>query len=141
MEEAKQNNYSTQSGPNISPREALNLIRQGAIILDIREDYYNQYKKFDAMDVYQIPVSRLKDEYQKLPFDRLIIVADTSGLKSKEAVLFLSQKEFSRLANLAGGLVEWEREGLPIIIDNSETMTGSCACQLRQRDKRKPSVT
>jgi len=136
MEEAKQNSYSTQAIVNISPREAFNLSRQGAIILDVREDYYNQYKKFDAPEVIQISFSRLKNEYQKLPFDKLIIVADTSGLKSKEAALLLYQKEFSRLSNLAGGLVEWEREGLPIIIDNSERMTGSCACQLRKRDKK-----
>ena len=137
MEEVKQNNYSARSIPNISPREAFNLSRQSAIILDIREDYYNQYKKFNSPEVVQISFSRLKDDYQKLPLDKLIIVADTSGLKSKEAVLLLYQKGFSNLSNLAGGLVEWEREGLPIIIDNSERMTGSCACQLRKRDKGK----
>ena len=137
MEEVKQNNYSARSIPNISPREAFNLRRQSAIILDVREDYYNQYKKFNSPEVIQISFSRLKDDYQKLPLDKLIIVADTSGLKSKEAVLLLYQKGFSNLSNLAGGLVEWEREGLPIIIDNSERMTGSCACQLRKRDKGK----
>jgi rhodanese-related sulfurtransferase len=137
MEEVKQNNYTTEAIPNISPREAFNLSRQGAIILDVREDYYNQYKKFDAPEVIQISSSRLKDEYQKLPTDRLIIIADTSGLKSKEAALLLYQKKFSHLSNLAGGLVEWEREGLPIVIDNTERMTGSCACQLRKRDKGK----
>ena len=137
MEEVKQNNYSARSIPNISPREAFNLSQQSAIILDVREDYYNQYKKFNSPEVVQISFSRLKDDYQKLPLDKLIIVADTSGLKSKEAVLLLYQKGFSNLSNLAGGLVEWEREGLPIIIDNSERMTGSCACQLRKRDKGK----
>lgn len=137
MEEVKQNKTTLQSIPNISPREAFNLSHLGAIILDIREEYYNQYKRFDAPEVYQIPLSRLKEENQKLPIDKLIIVADTSGLKSKEAIPLLIQKGLSQLSNLAGGLVEWERSGLPIIIDNSERMTGSCACQLRQRDKRK----
>lgn len=135
MEEIKQNKPAAQSLPNISPREAFNLSRQGAIILDIREDNYNQYKKFDAPEVYQIPLSRLEKQYRKLPHDILIIVADTSGLRSKEAIILLNQKGLSHLSNLAGGLVEWERNGLPVIIDNSEKMTGSCACQLRQRNK------
>ncbi len=137
MEEVKQNSYSARSIPNISPREAFNLSQQSAIILDVREDYYNQYKKFNSPEVIQISFSRLKDDYQKLPIDKLIIVADTSGLKSKEAAILLYQKGFSNLSNLAGGLVEWEREGLPIVIDNSERMTGSCACQLRKRNKGK----
>jgi rhodanese-related sulfurtransferase len=135
MEKVIQNSSSIQSAQNISPREAFSLSRQSAAILDIRENYYNQYKKFDAPEVYQIPFSKLESEYQKLPVDKLIIVSDTSGLKSKEAVLLLLTKGLNHLSNLAGGLVEWEREGLPIIIDNSERMTGSCACQLRQRGK------
>jgi len=50
---------------------------------------------------------------------------------------FLLKKGFSNLANLAGGIVDWERDGLPLRIDRTEQLDGSCVCQLRPRNKKK----
>jgi len=120
---------------NLTPREALDWCAEGAVILDIREEYISQYKKFGVPNTAQIPLAQLKDEFGLLSNDAWIIVADTSGLHSKEACLFLEQKGFTQVSNLAGGLVEWERDGMPLVTDNKEKLTGSCACQLRARDK------
>jgi rhodanese-related sulfurtransferase len=123
---------------NLTPREAAELCMIGAVILDIRQDYINQYKKFGVPNTAQIPLTRLKDEFGLLSKDAWIIVADSSGLHSKEACLFLEQKGFMQVSNLAGGFVEWERDGMPVSVDKSERLTGSCACQLRARDVKKP---
>jgi hypothetical protein len=34
---------------------------------------------------------------------------------------------------MAGGLIEWERDGLPLVIDKSERITVSCMCQPRKK--------
>jgi hypothetical protein len=66
-----------------------------------------------------------------------MIFADAAGLHSKEAVLLLMEKGFTgRIANMAGGLIEWERDELPLIIDKTEKLSGSCMCQLRPRNKK-----
>ncbi len=121
---------------NVSPREATKLCAHGATILDVREEYVNQFKRFDVPVIIQIPLSRLSSEYPQLPGDKLLIVADSSGLRSTEAALLLKQKGFAHVANLAGGLVEWERDGMPLVIDKSERLSGSCVCQLRPRGKK-----
>ncbi len=136
------NTDSTQSGfvaadaiRSLSPREASGCCAEGAIILDVREEYINQFKGFSAPVVIQIPLRQLESEYSRLPKDKLIIVADSSGLHSKEAIALLKGKGFTQLANLAGGFVEWERDGMPCVRDKSQQLSGSCACQLRAREK------
>ena len=126
---------------NLAPREAADLCAHGAVILDIREEYVNQFKRFDVPVVIQIPFSRLSNEYRQLPTGRPVIVADSSGLRSSEAAILLKEKGFAQVANLAGGLVEWERDGMPLATDKTEQLSGSCACQLRAREKKREEIT
>jgi rhodanese-related sulfurtransferase len=126
---------------NLTPREAADRCMEGAVILDIRQDYISQFKKFGVPNTAQIPLSQLKDEFEVLSKDAWVIVADSSGLHSKEACLFLEQNGFTQVSNLAGGFVEWERDGMPISVDTSERLTGSCACQLRARESKNSGNT
>jgi rhodanese-related sulfurtransferase len=122
---------------NLTPRQALAHCQQGAILIDVREDFMNRFKMMDVPEVIYCPYSILEETYQNLPLGRPMIFADSSGLHSREAVKFLMNKGFGdHIANLAGGLVEWERDGLPLIIDKSEKLSGSCMCQLRPRNKK-----
>ena len=36
---------------------------------------------------------------------------------------------------MAGGLVEWERDGLPLQVNLKEELSGQCACQLKAKKK------
>ncbi len=122
---------------SLSPREAFDRCSNGAVILDVREEYSSQYKKFGVPEVLQIPLSRLRDEVERIPRDRWLIVADSSGVRSGEAVAVLRERGFTQLSDLAGGMVEWERDGLPIVADTGQRLSGSCACQLRAREGKK----
>jgi rhodanese-related sulfurtransferase len=130
-----QSGFVTADGiHNLSPREAADWCAQGAVILDVREEYISQYKKFGVPVTIQIPLGQLESQFGQLPKNKWIIVADSSGLHSKEACMLLEQNGFTQVSNLAGGLVEWERDGMPLVEDNSQKLSGSCACQLRARD-------
>ena len=121
---------------HLTPREAYELCQQGAILFDVREDFMGRFKTFDVEDLFFCPLSILEETYHDIPKDKPLIFADAVGLRSKEAVLFLMGKGYELIANMAGGLVEWERDGLPVKIDKSEHMTGSCMCMLRKRKKK-----
>lgn len=122
---------------NLTPRETLDICRKGAILIDVREGYMNRFKMMDVPEVIYCPFSILEEAYKNLPIDKPMIFADAAGLQSKEAIMFLIDKGFGdHIANMAGGLVEWERDGLPLIIDKSEKLSGSCMCQLRPRNKK-----
>jgi rhodanese-related sulfurtransferase len=122
---------------NLTPRQALTLCLKGAILIDVREEYMNRFKMLDVPETIYCPFSILEETYLNLPLGKPMIFADSSGLHSKEAVEFLTKKGIgSLIANLAGGLVEWERDEMPLITDKSEQLSGSCMCQLRPRNKK-----
>lgn len=103
----------------------------------MHEDYRNRFKMFDEDELIFCPESMLMEKYKELPTDKPMIFADAAGVKSKKATLFIKNLGINNIANMAGGIVEWERDGCPLIIDISERLTGSCMCMLRPRDKKK----
>ncbi len=122
----------------VSPREGLELINnEGALFVDLRAKDFTDFKIPDIPDIFLMPHRLLSQEYEKLPPDRILILADSTGLKSKEAVRFLQEKGFDQVVHMAGGFVEWERDGLPVREDIKERLTGACACQLKPRDRMK----
>jgi rhodanese-related sulfurtransferase len=122
---------------NVSPREAYELSRKGAVIVDVREEYLNNFKNFDVPEILIFPLSKALQKLSELPRDKYLIFADTVGLRSKEAVVLLIDKGFVKIANMAGGIVDWERDGLPLKTNIIERLSGSCMCQLKPREGRK----
>ena len=120
---------------NLTPSEAYAESRNNAVIVDVREEELTGYKQFDVPQTIFLPNTRLANKYSELPSDIPLIIADAAGLRSKEAMIFLANKGYKNIANLAGGLVEWERDGLPLIINKKEKLDGSCVCQLKPRTK------
>ena len=130
------NNIGFQSSGflNLSAHEAYyEAINNNAIIIDVRENSMIGYKCFDVPNVIYAPNSELEKYFSNLPNNKPLIIADSVGLRSKEAMLFLLSKGYSNIANLAGGLVEWDRDGLPLKIDKGETLSGACLCRLRPK--------
>jgi len=122
---------------NLTPYESFELCKKGAIIVDVRESYMNNFKMFKVDSVLYLPYSDLLNSYQQLPSDTPLIIADSVGLKSRESVLFLRQAGFENVANMSGGIVDWERDGLPLTTDITARLSGSCMCQLKTREGRK----
>jgi rhodanese-related sulfurtransferase len=121
---------------NLTPREAYAEATEGeAIIVDVREERLIGYKNFDVPRLVHMPKSKIEQENVKLSRELPLIIADSVGLRSHEVMEFLISRGFENIANLAGGIVEWEQDGLPLKIDITEQLSGSCVCQLRPRNK------
>lgn len=117
-----------------APREAFIRCQEGAAILDIRPELLCSYKAFDVPGVLYCPWQELGRYLDRIPVDQEIIVADSSGVQSREAIQLLLGAGFTNVAGLGGGMVEWERDGLPVLVDNQSRLSGSCMCQLKFRD-------
>jgi len=122
---------------NLTPKESFELCKEGAIIVDVRESYMNNFKMFNVDNVLYLPFSDLHKSYQYLPADQSLIFADAVGLSSRESVLFMNAHGYENAANMAGGIVDWERDGLPLTADISNRLSGSCMCQLKMRERGK----
>ena len=122
---------------NLSPRDSYSEAAQGiAIIVDVREERLIGYKNFDVPRLIHLPKSKIEQGYVNLSREQPLIIADSVGLRSHEVMEVLLAKGFTNIANLAGGIVEWEKDGLPLKIDLSEQLSGSCVCQLRPRNRK-----
>ena len=122
---------------NLTPTESYVLCEKGAIIIDVREEYMNSFKMFKVERLIYLPFSEMGQLYSELPTDKPLIFADAVGLKSREGVLFMNSHGYDNVANMVGGIVDWERDGLPLTTDITNRLSGSCMCQLKARESKK----
>lgn len=139
------NDFFSESGfvinniRHLSAREASEFITKGAVLIDIREDYLTDMKTFKVDNYIICPLSNFDENISALPKDKSFIVADSTGLKSKTIVEKLVQNGFHSVANLAGGIMDWERDGFPVSTDPNEQLSGQCPCMLKPMNKIKNS--
>ena len=120
-----------------TPREANELLKEGAVLVDLRDTDYIDYKAFDVDHVIVLPMSVFEEHVKNLDPGGYYILADSSGIKSHNYVEKMRKLGYTHVASMSGGFVEWERDGMPVRVDVHERLTGACACQLRPRERKR----
>lgn len=120
---------------HLTGKQAMVCLEEGALLVDVREDFEIALKDFGVPGKKWCPNSDFKKLFVTLPKDKSLIVDDCAGIRSKEAVIELMKNGFTRVANLTGGIFDRERDGLPMSSD-FETMGGPCMCQIKSRKKK-----
>ncbi len=119
----------------LTPEEALAFLEDDAILVDLRDEIWKNGRTFDVKHLISLPYKSLQTEFNTLPQDRLLILADYVGIYSKESIRFLRDKGYFSVASLIGGIVEWVNDGIPTKINHDEELVGGCACQLKPRNQ------
>jgi len=122
---------------HISAKEAFAAVSKGAVLIDIREEYHTSMKTFKVDNYFILPQSIFEENIINLPKDKPLIIADASGLHSKSSVEKLMKNGFTLVANLAGGIMDWERDGFPVEKDPSAQLSGQCPCMLKPVNRTK----
>lgn len=98
--------------PEIDTHEAQARVANGAFFLDVREQ--NEYDNAHIVGIdLLIPLGELTQRYAEIPHDREIVVTCRSGGRSARATQFLLEQGYNA-TNMAGGILAWHRENLPI---------------------------
>lgn len=108
----------------LSPREAREELQAGACLVDLRTDELVEMRAFAVKNIFHIPQPFLSASHTELPKDRLLILADTSGVYTKEAARLLLANGFTRIACLDGGMIAWEDAGMPLASDPDAELIG-----------------
>ncbi|GEM81975.1 rhodanese-like domain-containing protein [Meiothermus hypogaeus] len=95
----------------LSPAEAYEKAKTGALILDVRTPLERKEAKIPGSQ--SLPLDKLALEWEKLPRNKEIICQCRSGSRSASAARFLAGKGF-QVYNLVGGLEAWKRHKLPV---------------------------
>ena len=120
----------------ISPKEALATLLDGVVLVDLRSDELLEMKAFRVPEVIYIPHRELLGLVSKLPSDRPLLLADSSGVFTKDAAHLLLDRGFTQVTCLNGGMLAWDQEGLPVATDPEAILHGECACVMRSCKER-----
>ena len=77
-------------------------------VLDVREPFELEICRIDGS--WEIPLGQLPQRYAEVPKDRDVVVHCKMGGRSAQAVEFLQSKGYTRVKNLAGGILRWINE-------------------------------
>ena len=119
LEEAKQ----------VCPTTTQRLVREGALLVDVRERTEVASLAFDVPAIVNIPLFELEQRWSELPKDRELVLVCESGVRSLKATYYLQFQGFTRVSNLEGGLLKWMRKGFAVIGQRYEApaaATSSC---------------
>jgi len=122
--------------PFLAPQEAQAVLQQGALLVDLRSDDLVEMKAFSVPEVIHLPHALLAEHALELPRDRLLVLADSSGVYTKGAAAILKSLGFERLACLNGGMLAWDQANMPVVSDPEALLHGECACAMRSRKDR-----
>ncbi len=134
---SERGNLLNKNHRGLSPADALKKCLSGAIMLDIREKYNTDYKRFDVPFFLLIPLSEESERRHEIPNDQTVIISDVSGNMAPEYCQKLINEGFQDVWVLSGGFLAWERSELPVLTDKHQAFSGSCVCQLKQRNLKK----
>lgn len=102
---------------NVSVAEAIALVDEGALLVDVRED--NEWESGRAPAATHIALNSVPDHLEEFPSDRTIVFVCRSGARSGRATKFLAEQGRDAV-NLEGGMLAWSAEGEQLVGDIDE---------------------
>lgn len=109
-----------QPAPAVTADEALRMIGQDAVLIDVREQV--EWDAGHAPQATHAPMSQLGQIAASLPIDETMIVICRSGRRSDDVTNALNNAGF-RALNLAGGMQAWQLAGGAVVRDDGSPGT------------------
>ena len=97
-----------------------NLSSSDHMVLDVRG--LSEYQESHIEDAVNIHLGYLKDNLDKMPKDKEIIVHCMTGIRSSLAASILQSEGFNNVTNLTGGFSQWEQRGFETISEQTEEL-------------------
>jgi len=101
-----------QSFERVTPDEAARLRDAGAQVVDVRED--SEWRRGHIPKSRHVPLRQVPARVGELDPQRPVVVVCASGHRSQTAAKMLAKLGFVEVYDLKGGLVAWQRQGLPL---------------------------
>jgi rhodanese-related sulfurtransferase len=102
-------------GQAVGPIEAVRLLNQGALLLDVRsKDQFDTGHVIDARNVPSADLAQGVETLRKYR-DKPVITCCETGMTASAAARTLRTQGFSKVASLRGGLQAWRAENLPLV--------------------------
>jgi rhodanese-related sulfurtransferase len=99
----------------VDVKQGAALQNRGALLLDVREP--DEYAQGHAPGSTLIPLGQLEQRLNEIAGykNKPVAVICRSGRRSAQAAKLLDQAGFSAVSNIEGGMLAWEKAGLPVV--------------------------
>lgn len=111
----------------ICPTTTQEWVKNGALLVDVREEEEVNQLAYDVPDIINIPLSDFENRYSEIPKDKEVVMVCKSGGKSLRAAGFLVNKGYTNVVNMQHGITRWVQKGFPTKGDIS-SVTGKDSC-------------
>lgn len=103
--------------PEVSVEEAMVLVADGALLLDVREQ--GEWDAVHAPLAVLLPMSEIQSRVDEVPDDRTVYVICHSGGRSARVAAFLETTGRDAV-NVAGGMLAWQAAGGDVVHSQSQ---------------------
>lgn len=114
----------------ICPTTTQEWVKNGALLVDVREENEVAELAYDVPNIINIPLSQFESRFSEIPKDKDVVMVCRSGGRSLRAAGFLINHGYDRLFNMEHGMIRWAQKGFPtkgdtsVVLENSTS--GSC---------------
>ncbi len=136
LDELKKNSFEINGMFYITPKKALPFLQQGISLVDLRPLSESTFKMPKVERLMLLPYPDFDEHMEEIPKDRPVIIGDAVGIQTKIAYQKLLAHGYTNIVAMAGGFVDWERDGLPMEENVQQRLSGACVCQLKPRERK-----
>ncbi|MEX1002256.1 MAG: rhodanese-like domain-containing protein [Crocinitomicaceae bacterium] len=112
----------------ICPTTAQEWVKNGALLVDVREmDEVNEIA-YDVPHITNIPLSEFEQRFNEIPKDKEVVMVCKSGGRSLRAAGFLINHGYTKVVNMQHGINRWVQKGFPTKGGTSSEKGGDSCC-------------
>jgi len=115
----------------ICPTTTQQWVKEGAVLVDVREADEIAELAFDVPNIMHIPLTQFEERYTEIPKDKVVVMVCKVGGRSLRAAGYLVNHGYENVVNMKHGLVRWVQKGFPTkgdtaaVIENAQD-SGCC---------------
>jgi len=124
----------------ICPTKTQALIKNGALLVDVREKDEVAQLAYDVPNIINIPLSVFEEHYTEIPKDKEVVMVCKSGGRSLRVAGFLVYHGYDNVINMKHGMIRWAQKGFPTIGDTAsvlENTQASSCCDTHSSESKK----
>ena len=112
----------------ICPTTTQTWVKNGALLVDVREKDEIEQLAFDVPDILNIPLSEFEERYTEIPKDKDVVMVCAVGSRSLRAAGFLVNHGYTNVVNMQHGITRWVQKGFPTKGDTTVVTGGGSCC-------------
>jgi rhodanese-related sulfurtransferase len=106
----------------ICPTTTQGWVKEGAVLVDVREENEVKQLAFDVPNILHIPLSEFEERFTEIPKDKNVVMVCKSGGRSLRAAGFLVNHGYDKVVNMQHGIIRWAQKGFPTKGDTSTVL-------------------